>query len=283
MIKYIVLILSLISTNFGIQAQTLKDSLLEDIAFYSPTSYSLLMNHDGLESSYNYSRNGSTISTTQNTDTYEFMNWDSYEAALGKMATNIHEICHSYNHYIPYWEMNSCTVGSHSVGSHSVGSHSVGSHSVGSLAVEHHHSRLRAHTLGKATAATAHMHIDVRTLGLTCFSWRGCSQPVPCITITTTTTTNIALALVVLPSFSRPPYLECTHENRGPELAPQPPSPSPRKVGILETVHEKLHLQVVKCRLGLGSGLSTRSTGAYDKAPYEESYTLSMRSCTCGW
>ena len=111
MIKYLVLILSLISTNFGIQAQTLKDSLLEDIAFYSPTSYNLLMNHDGLESSYNYSRNGSTISTTQNTDTYEFMNWDSYEAALGKMATNIHEICHSYNHYIPYWEMNSCQCG----------------------------------------------------------------------------------------------------------------------------------------------------------------------------
>ena len=111
MTRYLVLILSLISINFGFQAQTLKDSLLEDIATYSPTSYNLLMNHDDLESSYSYSKNGSSISTTQNTDTYEFMNWDSYERALGRMAINIHEICHSYNHYIPYWKMQECECG----------------------------------------------------------------------------------------------------------------------------------------------------------------------------
>ena len=109
--KYLVLLLSLISTNFAIQAQTLKDSLLEDIATYSRTSYRLLMNHDDLESSYNYSRNGSSISTTQNTDTYEFMNWDSYQSALNSMSTNIHEICHSYNHYIPYGKMQECECG----------------------------------------------------------------------------------------------------------------------------------------------------------------------------
>ena len=63
MTKYLLIILSLTSIKIGIQAQTLKDSLLEDIATYSPTSYSLLMKHDDLESSYRYSKNGSSIST----------------------------------------------------------------------------------------------------------------------------------------------------------------------------------------------------------------------------
>lgn len=106
------MLLSCLTLSFmDVKAQSIKDSLLEDIATYSPTSYNLLMSHNDLESSYSYSKGGSRISTQQNTDTYEFMSWENYNTALNSMSTNLHEICHSYNHFIPYWKMEECECG----------------------------------------------------------------------------------------------------------------------------------------------------------------------------
>ena len=111
MLKPTMLLLCLAVSHTALKAQSLKDSLLDDIQTYSPISFALLEAHDALESSYDYSNNGATISTVQNTDTYEFMNWDNYDAALFAMSINIHEICHSYMHYIPFWEMEACACG----------------------------------------------------------------------------------------------------------------------------------------------------------------------------
>ena len=111
MTKRIAIYTLFISTHSFILSQSTKDLLLEDIRTYSPNSFALLEAHEALESSYYYSHNGSTISTVQNTDTYEFVNWDDFEAALNSMSTNLHEICHSYNHFIPYWSMKRCECG----------------------------------------------------------------------------------------------------------------------------------------------------------------------------
>ena len=95
-IKYIFTIVftSFIYTGFS-QYDT-KDWIIRKTQLYSPNSATLLNLYDRIPSRLSVDLGGSTVSTSKNGDTYEFLKLENYETALNSMSTNIHEIGHGY-------------------------------------------------------------------------------------------------------------------------------------------------------------------------------------------
>ena len=82
MTKKIAIYTLIISTHSFILSQSTKIYYLKIFVLILQNSVALLEAHEALESSYFYSNNGSTISTVQNTDTYEFVNWDEFRGSI---------------------------------------------------------------------------------------------------------------------------------------------------------------------------------------------------------
>jgi hypothetical protein len=105
-LKYILTIVFASCIFIGYSQYDTKDWIIRKTQMYSPNSATLLSLYDRIPNRLSVDLGGSTVSTSKNGDTYEYLKLENYETALNSMSTNIHEIGHGYGGVMYFQEAN---------------------------------------------------------------------------------------------------------------------------------------------------------------------------------